>query len=174
MNNCLNITGGSADPLDADSIFISAMDANPPYAEVDQQFGILKINGDVTVTFSPAVVTNNSYYLKLNHRNSIETWSAAPVMLTTTTSYSFSSATSQAFSSNEAVTFDALYAAIYTGDINQDGSVDGSDFLDFDIASQSGGGGYHVADFNGDGAVDGSDFLLYDPNAQNGVGAAIP
>ena len=174
MNNCLNLTGGSTDPLDADSIFISAMDANPPYAEVDRQFGILKINGDVMVTFGPAVVTNNSYYLKLNHRNSIETWSAAPVMLTTTTGYSFSSATSQAFSSNEAVTFDALYAAIYTGDINQDGSVDGSDFLDFDIASQAGGGGYHVADFNGDGAVDGSDFLLYDPNAQNGVGAAIP
>ena len=174
MNNTLNITGGSADPLDADTIFISAMDPVPPYAQIDRQFGILKTNGDVTVIFGPAVVANNFYYLKLNHRNSIETWSAAPVMLATTTAYSFSSSITQAYNSNEATTFDALYAAIYTGDINQDGAVDGSDFLDFDVASQAGAGGYEVADLNGDGAVDGSDFLLYDPNVQNGVGAAIP
>ena len=174
MFNCLNITGGSTDPLDADSIFISAMDVTSPYAEVDRQFGILKTNGEVIVTFGPAVSANNSYYLKLNHRNSIETWSAAPVMLTTATSYSFSSSSSQAFSSNEAITFDALYAALFTGDINQDGAIDGSDFLDFDIASQAGAGGYEAADLNGDGAVDGTDFLLFDPNGQNGIGAAIP
>ena len=91
-----------------------------------------------------------------------------------TTAYSFSSSTSQAYSGNEAITFDALYAAMFTGDINQDGAVDGSDFIDFDIANQAGAGGYEVADLNGDGAVDGSDFLLYDPNNQNGVGAATP
>ncbi len=174
MNGILNITGVSADPLDADSIFISAMDPNSPYAEVDRQPGILKTNGDVTVTFGSAVVANSSYYLKINHRNSVETWSAAPVLLTAITSYSFSSSTSQAFLSNEAETFDALYAAIYTGDINQDGAVDGSDFLELDPKIQNGEGGYNNGDLNGDGAVDGSDFLLLDPNVQMGIGAAIP
>ncbi len=174
MSNCLNITGVSADPMDADSIFISAMDPVPPYAEVDRQPGILKTNGDVTVSFGQAVVANSSYYLKINHRNSVETWSAAPVLLTATTTYSFSSATSQAFLSNEALTFDALYAAIYSGDINQDGAVDGTDFLELDPAIQEGDGGYAIGDLNGDGAVDGSDFLLLDPNVQMGIGAAIP
>lgn len=174
MNNCLNIDGISSDPLDADTIFISAMNSTSPYEEVDRQPGILKTNGEVTVIFGAAVVANTSYYLKINHRNSVETWSAAPVLLTETTSYSFSSATSQAFQSNEAITFDALYAAIYTGDINHDGAVDGTDFLELDPAIQNGDGGYVIGDLTGDGAVDGTDFLLLDPNIQNGRGAAIP
>ena len=89
-------------------------------------------------------------------------------------SYSFLSAQSQAFGSNQALTFDALYAAILCGDLNQDGAVDGSDFLEYDGPNQAGAGGYELSDMNGDGAVDGSDFLCYDPNNQNGVGAAVP
>ena len=174
MNNCLNITGVSGDPLDADVVTISAMDAAPPHNLVEAQIGTLKTNGDVTVTFSPLVIPNTSYYIKVNHRNSVETWSANPVILTASTMYSFTSSASQAYASNQATTFDALYAAMYSGDINQDGAIDGSDFLEFDPASQAGAGGYEVADVNGDGAVDGSDFLVFDPNSQNGVGAAIP
>ena len=90
------------------------------------------------------------------------------------TTYSFSSGTSQAFGSNQAVTFDNLYAAIYSGDINSDGAVDGSDFLELDQSIQNGDGGYLIGDLNGDGAVDGSDFLVLDPNIQNGIGAAVP
>jgi len=63
---------------------------------------------------------------------------------------------------------------IYSGDINQDGSVDGSDFLDLDPSIQNGDGGYIPGDLNGDGAVDGSDFLVMDPNIQSGIGASIP
>ena len=174
MNGCLNINGISADPMDADSIFISAMNPTSPYAEVDRQTGILKTNGDVSVSFGPSVIADNFYYLKLNHRNSVETWSGAPVQLTAITTYSFSSAASQAFASNEALTSDNLYAAIHTGDLNQDGSVDGSDFLELDPSIQNGDGGYLVGDLNGDGSVDASDFLVLDPNIQNGVGAIAP
>ena len=174
MNNCLNITGVSGDPLDADVVTISAMDAAPPHNLVEAQVGTLKTNGDVTVTFTSAVVANTSYYIKVNHRNSVEAWSANPVVLTASTMYSFSSSASQAYSSNQVTTFDALYAAIYSGDINQDGAIDGSDFLEFDPPNQAGAGGYVVSDVNGDGAVDGSDFLVFDPNVQNGVGAAVP
>ena len=174
MNNFLNITGVSVDPLDADSIFVSAMDPSSPFAEVDRQPGILKTNGDVTVVFSPTVVPDGFYYLKINHRNSVETWSADRVKLTSVISYSFSSAISQAYLSNEALTFDALHAAIFTGDINHDGAVDASDFLELDPSIQNGDGGYKVGDLNGDGAVDASDFLVLDPNIQNGIGASIP
>lgn len=63
---------------------------------------------------------------------------------------------------------------VYSGDINQDGAVDGTDFLEMDPSIQNGDGGYMSSDLNGDGAVDGSDFLVLDPNIQNGVGAATP
>ena len=184
MNNagpggCLFVTGKSGDPTDADTIFISAMNPSTPFAEVDRQKGILKTNGNVSVSFGPAVFAGNNYYLKVNHRNSVETWSAAPVLLSSTTTYLFSSASSQAFSSNEIATPDNLYFAIYSGDINdisnpQDGAVDGSDFLVWDPSNQNGDGGYVPADLNGDGAVDGTDFLVWDPNNQNGIGFAKP
>ena len=174
MSNCLNITGISPDPLASDFVTISAMNPNSPYSFVDSQVGTLKTNGDVTVVFGPAVNAGNNYYVKINHRNSIETWSAAPVQLNANANYLFSSAITQAFNSNQALTNDNTYAALFSGDINQDGAIDGTDFLDFDGPNQAGAGGYHVADLNGDGAVDGSDFLIFDPNNQNGVGSSVP
>ena len=159
----------------SDSITISAMDDIPfSHALVDSKIGILKTNGDVSVNFGPSVIANSNYYIKINHRNHVEIWSAAPLLLNTSTTYNFHSSQSQAYGNNQALTFDAAYAAMFTGDINQDGAVDGTDFLDFDGPNQGGAGGYELADLNGDGGVDGSDFLVYDPNSQNGVGVLVP
>ena len=179
MTNTLFAQDGGAphNLLDVDSITISAMDAGGLHNLVDAQKGILKTNGEVTVTFSLAVIANTPYYLKVNHWNSVETWSATAITLTPATFYSFSSAATQAFGNNEAqVQSSPDIWAIYSGDINQDGAIDGSDFafyLDPDI--QVGAGGYIVTDLNGDGAVDGSDFaFVLDPNIQLGIGALTP
>lgn len=64
--------------------------------------------------------------------------------------------------------------AIYSGDVNQDGSIDGSDFLIIDTAIQNFDGGYVVSDLNGDGTVDGLDFLIVDANIQNFIGVVTP
>ena len=96
------------------------------------------------------------------------------MQLTNPCTYLFSSAATQAFADNQVVTFDNLGYAIYTGDINQDKTVDASDFLVLDPEIQAGLFGYYLGDLNGDGAVDASDFLTLDPNIQLGVGAAIP
>ncbi len=158
-----------------DSITISVMDDIPfSHALINSKVGILKSNGDVNVIFDPSVIANNNYYIKINHRNHIETWSAVPIQLTAITTYNFHTARSQAYGSNQALTFDAVYAAMYCGDINQDGAVDGSDFILFDPDNQNALGGYEISDLNGDGAVDGSDFLVYDPNNQNGIGVTFP
>ena len=174
MSNCLNITGHSPNPLDADSVTISVMGATAPYNLVESQIGILKTNGDVSVSYSQAVLVNTSYYLRVTHRNAVETWSKFPVLLTSSTTYSFITGASQAFGDNQALTSDNLYYAFYSGDINHDGAVDGGDFLELDPSIQNGDGGYAIGDLNGDGAVDGGDFLVLDPNIQGGVGAAIP
>ena len=162
------------DPTDMDTVFVSAMNTTFPYEEVFRQSVVLKTNGNVTVIFGPAVITGNSYYIKVNHRNSVETWSASPVQLNSTTSYSFSSSASQTYGSNETLTYDNLYYAIYSGDINQDGAIDATDFLILDADIGNGDFGYIPTDLNGDVAVDASDFLVLDPNVQNGVGAVTP
>ena len=59
----------------SDFITISAMEVAAPHNLVDAQVDTLRSNGDVSVTFGPAVVANTSYYIKVDHRNSVETWS---------------------------------------------------------------------------------------------------
>ncbi len=165
------VAGATA--TDADTISISAMDPTFPYALVQEAKGVVQTNGSISVTFTAPVVAGNSYYLRLLHRNSVETWSAAAVPFSAITSYPFSTAAAQAFAGNQADLGDGNFA-IFTGDINHDGAVDGSDFLELDPSIQNGDGGYAPGDLNGDGAVDGSDFLVLDPNIQNGIGAALP
>lgn len=175
LNNIDNVNHPNT--LDVDTIFISAMDPVFPNGEVGRRPGILKTNGNISVLFDSPVIIGNNYYLKVNHRNSLETWSAAPVQLNAVSNYSFSSSLSQSFPSgigNEVLTFDNLYAAIYSGDINQDKTIDISDFLELDPKIQNGDSGYDAGDLNGDGSVDISDFLLLDPNVQGGFGSATP
>jgi hypothetical protein len=58
---------------------------------------------------------------------------------------------------------------IYTGDINQDGSVDFLDYPDLDLGSINGDLGYLVTDLNGDASVDFLEYPLIDLNSINGV-----
>ena len=176
----MNVTGVSPNTTDADTVEISAMNPTSPYGLVETQKGILKTNGDISVTFSPAVISGNSYYIMVKHHNHVETWSASPIVFSGITNYPFATAATQAFASNMVLTIDGQHWALYAGDMTdasngiQDGQVDGSDFLLLDVEIQNGAGGYHPYDLNGDGQVDGSDFLLLDVNIQNGIGVAKP
>jgi hypothetical protein len=63
---------------------------------------------------------------------------------------------------------------LYSGDINQDGSIDAFDYLVQEPDIINGNSGYLHTDLNGDGAVDAFDYLVLDPNLVSGVGAATP
>ena len=153
----------------SDYITISAMEVAPPHNLVDAKVDTLRSNGNVNVTFGPAVVANTSYYIKVDHRNSVETWSANPVPFLSTTSYTFSTP-NQSYGPNMAEVEPGIWA-IYTGEVEKDGAVDISDFLALDPSIQAGDGGYLPGDLNGDGSVDITDFLILDPNVQLGLGA---
>jgi hypothetical protein len=147
-------------PTDADTISVSAMNPASPYALVQERKVILQTDGNAYVDFGTTLVSGNYYYLRILHQNSIETWSKNPVQLSYQTSYNFTDQASKAYNDYQAQTADHLYFSIYSGDINQDGAMDGSDFLSLDPEIQVGIGGYADGDFNGDGAVDGNDFLI--------------
>lgn len=87
MNNggsggMLKLLGISANAADVDTVYISAMGSAAPYNQIDKKAGILKTDGTVRVTFGASVLSGTSYYIKVNHRNSLETWSSLPVLLT--------------------------------------------------------------------------------------------
>ena len=89
--------------------------------------------------------------------------------------YDFSTAAALAFGDNlKQVDTSPLRFAIFSGDVNQDGVVDGSDASAIDNDAFNFVGGYVVSDVNGDEIVDGSDAAVVDNNAGNFVSMIIP
>lgn len=169
----LNQLVNGALATETDDVTVELHDATSPYALAYSQTGRVGTNGQITLTY-PGAVSGNSYYIVLVHRNSIQTWSAAPFLFASSNSYDFTSASTQAFGSNMLdVSGSGLYA-IYNGDVNQDGVVDGLDFNDWETDNNNFISGFVSTDFNGDGIVDGLDFLIWEPNNNNFIGVVTP
>jgi len=101
----------------------------------------------------------------INNRNHIETWSAAPVSFVgSVIDYDFSDAASKAYGDNQKNLTAGIYG-LYTGDENQDGSIDSNDLGDVDNDSAMFIGGYVSTDVNGDGIVDSNDLGIVDNNS---------
>ncbi|QLH46090.1 MAG: hypothetical protein HWD58_10920 [Bacteroidota bacterium] len=71
--------------------------------------------------------------------------------------YNFKQQASQAFGANQRALASGEWA-LFCGDINQDGVVDGLDFNDWESDNNNFSAGYFSADLNGDDIVDGLDF----------------
>jgi hypothetical protein len=133
----------------------------------------LSTAGNALVSF-PGGAIGNSYYIVIRHRNSIAVSSASTmVILATNASYNFSSAATQAMGDNLIDDGSGVFM-IYTGDINQDGSVDFNDYPNLDVSSSAGELGYNPNDLNGDAAVDFNDYPLIDVNSSNGIISILP
>ncbi|MCX6186698.1 MAG: hypothetical protein NTU43_06840 [Bacteroidetes bacterium] len=135
--------------------------------------GILNTNGTSTLNF-PSGAIGNSYYIVLKHRNSIETWSTNPVLFNSSgTTYNLSNAANKALGNNLKNGGNSLFL-IYSGDINQDGSIDFNDYPSLDIASSNGVLGYNSNDLNGDASVDFNDYPIIDINSSIGIYTNTP
>jgi hypothetical protein len=168
---CLNTNsvGLSSDSTDVDTIRVTLMSPAAPYGPVDSAIGILKTNGTLSVAFGSASPGN--YYLKINHRNSLETWSASAILLGATTTYDFSDALSKAYGNNQQDLGDGNFG-IFSGDISdsnsglggiiglQDGIVESADYSDMENAIFFYASGYVIADITGDGIVESADYGL--------------
>jgi hypothetical protein len=88
MSPVLFNSGASSNPLACDSITIELHNTTNPFATAHTVNGLLLTNGTCQVTF-PGSTLGNSYYIVVNHRNTIETWSKLPVLMTSTTNYTF-------------------------------------------------------------------------------------
>jgi hypothetical protein len=127
---------------------------------------VFNINGTGTATI-PTAFFNNIYYVALRHRNSLETWSAYPVVISNLPAYNFTSSIYQAAGNNMKWVTNA--ACMYSGDLDSDGRIDGNDYTIMNNAVQSGASGsYLITDLNGDHFADIFDYLILDQNIQAG------
>jgi uncharacterized protein (TIGR02145 family) len=125
---------------------------------------VLATNGTITAQFDTTLLTESQYYIAIQHKNSIKTWSATPVAIINGTTYDFTTAASQAYGNNQIEVAPGIYA-IYSGDMNQDGTINEADLPIFTTANTTAAHGYVVSDLNGDGSVDLLDYPIYKNNA---------
>jgi hypothetical protein len=157
----------------ADTITVELHLANGTFDLAYSVTDTISVNGTASISF-PGGAVGNYYYLVVKHRNSLETWSADSILISSSLSYDFSSAATQAYGGNLVDLGLSGVFGIYAGDINQDGFIDGNDFTDVDNDNSNFASGYLYTDTNGDGFVDGNDFTLIDNNGSMFISIARP
>ncbi|MFZ1462128.1 MAG: hypothetical protein WAU38_15135, partial [Ignavibacteria bacterium] len=156
----------------SDTARVYLRNAASPYAVVDSSKSVLNQNGLGSFCFFTAAGGN--YYIVVNHRNSIETWSKLPVSFVNgvSTVYNFSTAANKAYGDN--LILNAAKYCIYGGDINKDGIVDATDVSDVDNDALNAVSGYVKTDLTGDDFVDSADLSIADNNSLNSVSLLRP
>lgn len=156
-----------------DTVTVEFRSAVSPYSLIEHKKVSLNSSGAGVGKFT-TVLNSSSYYLVVKHRNSIETWSGSgKSFVENQLSYDFTTASSQAYGNN--MKSKSGKWTIYSGDVNQDGTVDLSDEVAIinDILSFTVGSGL-ATDLNGDAQIDLSDIVIAINNALAFVSKQTP
>lgn len=149
----------------------------PPYSVVDNSKGFFDSTGQAQVTFNTAEILSD-YFLAVEHRNSIETWSSGLIQfpqVSKSAEYDFTASNASSFGSNMTqVDNSPVKFAVYGGDVNQDGSVDLTDIVIVFNDANNFLGGYVSSDVTGDSFVDLSDLTLTFNNSNAFVSKITP
>ncbi len=167
---CLRVTGISNTVTNADSLHLALIDA-ASFATLQKASAILQTNGTAVFVFDSAVALD--CYLRVRHRNSLETWSSIAISPSITHSYDFTLSASQAYGNNMTEVFDHYGWAFYGGDVCdnsnqigiQNGIVNGNDFNVMENAVYYTYLGYVTEDLTGDGIVESTDYVLVQNNS---------
>lgn len=144
-----------------------------PYQKADSSLAVID-----SASFQAVMLFNNaqsgSYYADVRHRNSVETWTSVPVSFTAgvTSVVDLTASSSSAYGGN--LTQSGTRYCVYSGDVNRDGTVDGTDVLLTDNAAFIYLSGYFPEDLNGDNSVDATDIAIADNNASSFISRIIP
>lgn len=155
-----------------DTVKVYLKSSSSPYNAVDSALAILDSNGNGNFNF-PNAANTVPYYIVINHRNSVETWSAAANSFSSgNVSYDFTISSGQAFGNNQ-ILKGAKYC-IYSGDVNKDGLIDAGDLALVDNAVIFSLSGYVNTDADGNNFTDAGDLSIVDNNTSHGVIAITP
>ncbi len=163
----------------ADTLTVMLANPTDPWETVFKAFGApVQRDGTVSVTV-PNSMTGD-LYLVIRQRNSVETWSAAPVSFAgANINYNFTTAASQAFGNNQKGMAESGPYAFFSGDVTslsgqQDGYIDIFDNNAVFNSSQGGSFGYMAEDVTGDAFVDIFDMAIVFNNMQSAAGMITP
>lgn len=156
-------------PTLCDSVKIELHNAVAPYSLVDYNQGTINTNGTGQFLL-PTTAIGQSFYLVVKHRNTLETWSANPVNITSGGTYDFSTSANKAYESNQVLVGPGVYA-IYSGDISNgttggtaDGQINTSDYNELQNTLGQFLSSYDYHDLTGDFQIESMDYSLMENN----------
>jgi len=172
MRSALVNSGVSSNISISDTIKIQLRSHSSPNTVVLSTDILLSTNGNASLSI-PENLLGGNYYLAVYHRNSLETWSTNPILLTMNTSYDFTLSNSQSFG-NVSKQVEPGVWALYSGDQNQDGVINPLDLSAVASEASIFTFGYIKTDLTGDGAIDGFDLGLADNNSSSAIVSIHP
>ncbi len=124
---------------------------------------------DIPSTFS------GNYFINVNNRNHLETWSSTAISFTgNAIQYVFSDGMDKAYGTNAQTQLETGIYGLLLGDLNQDGTVDLNDYSLFEPDLTNGSTGYLISDFDGNGYVDLIDFGIFSDRLASGTTSQFP
>ncbi len=163
--------GLGSSTTDVGQVTLELIDPNT-LASVATTSTVLQTDGTATGTFNSAL--NGTYYLTVKYRNCLKTWSALPLSINSSTPvYDFTNSPAKAYGSNM-IEMEPGVWALFSGDLNDDGNVDNSDYTLWETDSNSFLFGNFATDLNGDGNVDNSDYTIWEANSNSFIFASHP
>jgi hypothetical protein len=143
-----------------------------PNVVVDSAVSYLTSDGIAVSIMSKAL--SGSYYIEVNHRNSIETWSlSAPYTRGTAFNYDIAFM-NQAYGGNQYLSETSDYWGMFGGDIDQNGFVDLGDVASVNNDANVFATGYIVTDVTGNDLTDLEDLLITYNNSSAFVQKEVP
>ncbi len=158
-----------------DTVRVYLRNSSGPFAIVDSAKAVVNSSGDGVFSFSNAA-NSTGYYIQIRHRNSIETWNSVPQSFTgNSMSFNITTSSTQAFGNNiKQIDASPVKFGIYSGDANQDGTIDLTDVIQIYNASNVFASGYTMTDINGDSVIDLTDILIAYNNSAGFVSVLKP
>ncbi|MBK9357433.1 MAG: PKD domain-containing protein [Bacteroidales bacterium] len=156
------------------SDLVNIMLASPvaPFQVIDT-IGAIPLYQDGSCKFYKPLSFNGNYYLLISHRNSIETWTAAPIIFSGDyVTYDFTDSASKAFGNNLKLVGNKY--CFFAGDVNHDETIDSGDMTLIDNDATIFITGYVVTDLSGDGVVDTGDISILDNNSNSFISSKKP
>ena len=173
MNGAKDENGTHFNSGIADKISIELHNSSFPYSMVYVAYDIYLKTDGTTECAIPSEF-QDSYYIVIKHRNSLETWSNVPVSFQgISINYDFSDSMLKAFEGNMKKLEPGFYG-LYSGDINHDGLINALDLNNAQNGADNFHTGYIDADNNGDGVIDALDLIIIDNNASNFIEVKKP
>lgn len=156
----------------SDLITIELHDPNN-YGNPVHTFEGTELHQDGTATFIMDNSISGEFYITIRHRNHLETVSANPVNLSSTSSYDFTTAADKAYGNNMNKLQTGIWG-IYAGDISQNGTIVLTDIVQVNAAARANEIGYIVTDVTGNGQVALPDIIIVNARARAGIEKKIP